>query len=157
MSSEAAALFYPKTCSVKFRCERCGHGADGVFHDPDAFGDREPIGGRSPWMQQAALEKAERELTEKAEKAVLLVRCPKCGGYSDRSIRRAYLRAAFPLCAVVPVTLPTLTMLIGAVLAVSRIQSALLALSVTSVVALLIVVVGQRRLVAEARDAVQLG
>ncbi len=157
MSTDTAPLFYPKTCPVTFQCERCGHSTGAVFHDPEAFGDSEPIGGRNRWMQQATLEKAQRELSAKAEKAVRLVRCPKCGAYSDRSIKRAYLRAAFPLVAVVPVTLPTLTLVIGAVLAVSRMQSALLALSITSFVALLIVLIGQRRLVAEARDSVRLG
>ena len=43
---------------------------------------------------------------------------------------------------------------LGAVLAVSRIQSALLGLSVTSFVALLVVLIGQRRLVADARKSV---
>ena len=155
MSSEAATLFYPQTCSSRYHCERCGHSTDVVFHDSDSFGDKEPIGGRNRWMQEATLEKAQRAIEAKAAKALKLVRCPKCGASSDRDLTRAYLRAAFPLVALVPVMLPTLTMVLGAVLAVSRIQSALLGLSVTSFVALLVVLIGQRRLVADARKSVR--
>ena len=69
---------------------------------------------------------------------------------SDRDLLRAYLRAAFPLCAVVPVMLPTLTILArGAVFVADAVG--VLGLATTSFVALLVVLIGQRRIVADAK------
>jgi len=157
MSTSAAPLYYPQTCTSRFHCERCGHSTLVVFHDSDSFGDKEPIGGRNRWMQEATLEKAQRTIEQKAAKALKLVRCPSCGAMSDRDLLRAYLRAAFPLCAVVPVMLPTLTIVLGAVLSLSRMQSAFWGLATTSFVALLVVLIGQRRIVADARNSVRFG
>jgi len=56
---------------------------------------------------------------------------------------------------VVPVVLPTLTMLFGVITPATRITSALIALSVTTLLSLAITVWGQRKLVGDARRSVQ--
>ncbi|MBL9041332.1 MAG: hypothetical protein JNM83_07015 [Myxococcales bacterium] len=155
MAEASAALLYPKTCAATFSCRQCRHSAQVVFHDPDAFAEDEPIGGRSRWMQEAAMEQALRKLHDKSKKALSLVPCPKCGGIDEPARRQAYLRAALPLLAVVPVMLPTLTMLFGVVAVANRVQAALLALAVTGALATLVVLWGQRRLVGDARRSVR--
>ena len=62
---------------------------------------------------------------------------------------------ALPLLAVVPVMLPTLTMLFGVVAVANRVQAALLALAVTGALATLVVLWGQRRLVGDAQRSVR--
>ena len=148
-------LIYPKTCQAQFACPSCRHSAPVVFHDPDAFAEDEPIGGRSPAFRAAALEQAQKTLTAKAQKALPLVPCPKCGAIAATALQRAYLRAALPLVAVVPVVLPTLTMLLGVITPANRISSALMALSITTLLSLAIAVWGQRRLVGDARRSVR--
>ncbi|MFO0621348.1 MAG: hypothetical protein U0745_08130 [Polyangia bacterium] len=154
-SAPLPVQFYPKTCPAQFSCPSCQHRAQVVFHDPEAFADDEPIGGRNRWMQDAALEQAKQKLTRRAERAIPLVPCPSCGFVPPSALRKAYLRAALPLVAIVPVVLPTLTMLFGVVLTPSRMSSALLALIATTVLALTVVLSGQRRIVTEARQAVR--
>jgi predicted RNA-binding Zn-ribbon protein involved in translation (DUF1610 family) len=153
--ANAAVTFYPKSCPASFACPSCQHSVSVQFHDPDAFAEDEPIGGRNRWMQEAALEQAQRKLAEKAAKALPLVPCPKCGAVRSQAVRRAYLRAALPLLAVVPVVLPTLTMLFGVVLPSPRPVVALTALGVTTLLAAIIVLWGQRRLVGDARRSVR--
>ncbi len=128
-------LIYPKTCQAQFACPSCRHSAPVVFHDPDAFAEDEPIGGRSPAFRAAALEQAQKTLTAKAQKALPLVPCPKCGA--------------------ITVVLPTLTMLLGVITPANRISSALMALSITTLLSLAITVWGRRRLVSDARRSVR--
>lgn len=154
-SAPLPVQLYPKTCPAQFSCPRCQHSAQVVFHDPEAFAEDEPIGGRNRWMQEAALEQAQKKLTRRAERAIPLVRCPQCGFVEPAALRKAYLRAALPLVALVPVVLPTLTMLLGVIATPSRNTSALLALAVTLLLALSVVLWGQRRMVREARSAVR--
>ena len=149
MAEASAALLYPKTCAATFACRQCQHSAQVVFHDPDAFAEDEPIGGRSRWMQEAAMEQALRKLNDKSRKALSLVPCPKCGAIDEPARRQAYLRAALPLM------LPTLTMLFGVVAVANRVQAALLALAVTGALATLVVLWGQRRLVGDAQRSVR--
>ncbi len=154
-AASAEILFYPKTCQAQFACPSCRHTEPVVFHDPDAFAEDEPIGGRSPAFRAAALEQAQKTLTAKALKALPLVPCPKCGALAPAALQKAYLRAALPLLAVVPVVLPTLTMLFGVITPATRITSALIALAVTTLLSLAITVWGQRKLVGDARRSVQ--
>ncbi len=146
---------YPKTCPAQFSCPSCYHTSPEVYHDPEAFAKDEPIGGRSPAFRAAALEQANQTLRTKAQKALPLVPCPKCGNIEPSALRHALARAALPLAAVVPVVLPTLTMLFGVITPATRITSALLSLAVTVLLACAITVWGQRRLVSDARRSVQ--
>lgn len=147
--------YYPKSCQAQFSCPSCKHVAEVTFHDPDAFAEDEPIGGRNRWMQAAALEQAQKKLNEKAAKALPLARCPKCGIIDAAARRNSYLRAGLPLVAVVPVVLPTLTMLLGVITPSSRITAALMALFVTMLLAATIVLWGQKRLVDDAQQSVK--
>lgn len=154
-SAPLPVQLYPKTCPAQFSCPSCHYSAQVVFHDPEAFAEDEPIGGRNRWMQEAALEQAQQKLTRRAEQALPLVPCPKCGFVQSSALRKAYLRAALPLVAMVPVVLPTLTMLFGVIATPSRMMSALLALIVSLLLSLTVVLWGKQRLVTEARRAVR--
>ncbi len=84
MAEASAALLYPKTCAATFACRQCQHSAQVVFHDPDAFAEDEPIGGRSRWMQEAAMEQALRKLHDKSRR--------RCHLYPVQSVARSMSR-----------------------------------------------------------------
>lgn len=99
---KTAPLLYPTQRRDEFTCPRCGHKATVVFHDPSAFDEPEPIGGRDRWAQEQALADAQAKLEKRTKAALALVRCPACGQRDAAAVRRALRPAVLPVVALAP-------------------------------------------------------
>lgn len=145
----------PKTWNTEYACLSCSYRAPVRFVDPDAFAEDEPVGGRDKWTQQEALKSAQARLEKYGQRAMRLVRCPACRHRDEETVRRAYKWAALPLLGVAPATF-LIGIIVGAQLWPGRNSvglPGLLALLVTLCISALVVVRGQRKLVAEAATA----
>lgn len=153
MMSTPETVFYPQTCDASFHCEQCGQTTPAVFRDPDLFAADEPIEGRNRALREAALEKAQKGLVGRANRALRLLPCPRCQARPRHARLWACYRAALPLVGVIPVTLPTLTMLFGVWFGLSPWGCFGLSVGVVSLLSLTVIVWGQKRHFAEAQKS----
>lgn len=147
----------PKTWDTEYACTSCSYRAPVQFVDPDAFAEDEPVGGRDKWAQQEALKSAQARLEKYGRRAMLLAPCPSCHKRDAETVQRAYKWAALPLLGVAPATF-LIAIIVGAQLWPGRSSVGLPglgALLVALLVSALVVVRGQRKLLAEASTSLR--
>lgn len=149
----------PKIWNTEYACPSCHHRVAVQFVDPEAITEDDPVGGRDKWTQQEALKSAQDRLEKYGRRAMRLVRCPACQRRDEEAVRRAYLWAALPLLGVAPAAF-LVAMIVGAQVWPGRSTIGLPglgALLVTLLVSALVVLRGQRKLLAEAAAALHFG
>ena len=148
----------PKIWNTEYACPACSYRAPVQFLDPDSFDEDEPVGGRDKWSQQAALQEAQVRLEKRGRRALGLVRCPGCQRRDAEAVRRSYLWAALPLVGAAPAAF-MISIIISSQIPgrTSMRVPALGALLVTILVSALIVLRGQRNLLAQAQTSLRFG
>lgn len=145
----------PTIWNTEYACAACSYRAPVQFVDPDSFPEDEPVGGRDKWSQQAALQEAQARLEKRGRRAMQLVRCPSCQRRDEAAVRRSYRSAALPLIGVAPAAF-MISIIIGVQLWPARSSMRLPGLAatlMTLLVSALVVLRGQRQLLAEATAA----
>ena len=148
-------LLIPKTWNTEYVCPSCGHRAPVQFVDPAAFAEDEPVAGRDKWSQEAALQEAQARLEKSGRRALQLVRCPACQRRDAAAVRGSYLWAALPLLGAAPASFMISIILAAQLWPARSSLRGLGAVLVTVLVSALIVLRGQRNLLAEAQGAVR--
>ncbi len=150
----------PTIWNTEYTCPACRYQAPVQFVDPDSFPEDEPIGGRDKWAQQAALQEAQERLEKRGRRAMQLLRCPSCHCRDAAAVRRSYRSAALPLVGLAPAAF-MISIIIGVQLwppahGSMRVPG-LVAVLMTLLVSTLVLLRGQRQLLAEATAALRFG